>query len=91
MKLKILTLFVFVLGWCFSPLIAQSLSVKGVVTDGNKVPLPGVSVLVKNTTRGVSTDFEGKYEIKANQGDVLEFSYIGFSPQTKKVAGGVNH
>ena len=88
MKLKILTLFVFVLGWCFSPLIAQSLSVKGVVTDGNKVPLPGVSVLVKNTTRGVSTDFEGKYEIKANQGDVLEFSYIGFSPQTKKVAGG---
>lgn len=88
MKVKFLTLFVFVLGWCFTPLIAQTLSVKGTVTDENKVPLPGVTVLVKNTTRGVSTDFDGKYEIQAQQGDVLVFSSVGFATQEKKVIVG---
>lgn len=88
MKEKFLTLFVFVLGWCFTPLIAQTLSVKGTVTDENKVPLPGVTVLVKNTTRGVSTDFDGKYEIQAQQGDVLVFSSVGFATQEKKVIVG---
>lgn len=91
MKIKFLTLFVFVLGWCLTPLIAQTLSVSGTVTDENKVPLPGVSVMIKNTTRGVSADFDGKYEIQANQGDVLVFSYVGFTTQEKKVVGGVNH
>lgn len=88
MKVKFLTLFVFVLGWCFTPLIAQTLSVKGTVTDEDKVPLPGVTVLVKNTTRGVSTDFDGKYEIQAQQGDVLVFSSVGFATQERKVVGG---
>lgn len=88
MKEKFLTLLVFVLGWCFTPLIAQTLSVKGTVTDENKVPLPGVTVLVKNTTRGVSTDFDGKYEIQAQQGDVLVFSSVGFATQEKKVIVG---
>ncbi|MDO5105000.1 carboxypeptidase-like regulatory domain-containing protein [Capnocytophaga sp.] len=88
MKVKILTLFLFVFGCCTS-LLAQTVSVKGTVTDENKVPLPGVNVLVKNTTRGVSTDFDGNYEIKVQQGEVLTFSYIGFLPQDKKVVGGV--
>ncbi|MFK8283628.1 SusC/RagA family TonB-linked outer membrane protein [Capnocytophaga canis] len=87
MKFKILTLFTFVFSWCLT-LSAQTVSVKGTVTDESKVPLPGVSVLIKNTTRGVATDFDGKYEIKANQGDVLVFSYLGFVTQEKIVGGG---
>ncbi|WP_241697274.1 carboxypeptidase-like regulatory domain-containing protein [Capnocytophaga canis] len=86
MKFKILTLFTFVFSWCLT-LSAQTVSVKGTVTDESKVPLPGVSVLIKNTTRGVATDFDGKYEIKANQGDVLVFSYLGFVTQEKTVGG----
>ena len=63
------------------------------VTDERGVPLPGVSVVVKNTTRGTSTDFDGKYEISAKQGDVLVFSFVGFKSQEKNIAqgGGVNH
>ncbi len=53
MKVRFLTLFMFMLGWCFTPLMAQTLSVKGTVTDENKVPLPGVSVFnKKHYTRG---------------------------------------
>ncbi|WP_172917968.1 SusC/RagA family TonB-linked outer membrane protein [Capnocytophaga canis] len=89
MKFKILTLFTFVFSWCLT-LSAQTVSVKGTVTDENKVPLPGVSVFIKNTTRGVATDFDGKYEIKANQGEVLEFHSVGFATQEKvvKLMGG---
>lgn len=71
-------------------LSAQSLSVRGTVTDEGKVPLPGVSVMVKNTKRGVSTDFDGNYEIKVNKGEVLVFSSVGFATQEKPVGGGNN-
>ncbi len=43
--------------------------------------------LIKNTTRGVSTDFDGNYVIQAKQGDILVFSSIGFATQEKKVTG----
>lgn len=84
MRIKVLLQFIFVfLG--MSPMIAQTLSVKGVVTDGGGVPLSGVSVVIKGTPKGVATDFDGNYEIQANSGDVLEFSSIGFTSQTRKV------
>ena len=69
------------------PLSAQ-ITVTGKVTDENKSPLPGANIVVKGTTHGVTSDFEGNYEIRAKQGDVLEFSFIGFKTQTKKVTGG---
>ncbi|MDO5105659.1 TonB-dependent receptor [Capnocytophaga sp.] len=84
MRIKILLQFIFVfLG--MSPMVAQTLSVKGVVTDGGGVPLPGASVVIKGTSKGVATDFDGNYEIQAKNGDVLEFSSIGFTSQTKKI------
>lgn len=86
MKVKILALFAFVFSWCCTSLNAQELSVKGMVTDENKTPLPGVSIYVKNTTRGVSSDFDGNYEIKVSQGEVLVFSYVGFVTQEKAVS-----
>ncbi len=65
-KIKILLFTVFSLLLSTS-LIAQEKSISGTVTsksDGGA--LPGVSVVVKNTTRGTETDFDGKYTIKAS-------------------------
>lgn len=63
-----------------SPSFAQQRTITGTVSaDGS--PIPGVSVLVKDTSTGAVTDFEGKYSIIANNTDVLVFSYIGYEPQ----------
>ena len=77
-------LFVFAL--FSSALFAQTkVSVTGTVTGNDGLPLPGVSVVIKGTTRGVSTDFDGKYEIQAAGNEVLEFSSLGYTSQSKKV------
>ncbi len=52
--------------------------IKGYVTGENNFPLPGVNVLVKGTQKGGLTNFDGNYEVEANPGDILVFSYIGF-------------
>ena len=53
-------------------------SISGLVTSKDG-PLPGVSVIVKGSTHGVSTDFDGKYTIdNITEEDILQFSYIGF-------------
>lgn len=90
MKEKYLTFVMFVLSCFLTTLMAQTISVKGKVTDDKKTPLPGVSVVVKGSTHGTSTDFDGNYQIQAKAGDVLEFSFVGFTTQTKKVVGGGN-
>jgi len=56
--------------------IQQTLT--GKVTDEAGNPLPGVSVLVKGTTKGTSTNEEGQFSIAANPNDILVFSYVGF-------------
>lgn len=60
---------------------AQTRTISGTVTDDSGVPLPGVNVLISGTTTGTQTDFDGLYSIEASTGDVLTFSYVGFSPQ----------
>ena len=56
---------------------AQEKEIKGTVTDVSGA-LPGVSIIIKGTTKGTSTDFDGKYTLKASIGDVLTFSYLGY-------------
>ena len=63
---------------------AQEKTISGTVTDDAGLPLPGVNVIVKNTSTGTQTDFDGYYSLKANKGSVLSFSYVGF--QSKDVA-----
>ena len=76
----------FVLLLCCTVAMAQTrVSVIGSVTGNDGLPLPGVSVVVKGTTRGVSTDFDGKYEIQVTPNEVLEFSSIGYASQLKKI------
>ncbi len=55
--------------------------VSGVVTDEQKQPLPGVSVLVKGTTRGTSTDTDGRFVLNASPSEVLAFSFVGTATQ----------
>lgn len=67
---------------------AQTVTVTGSVTDTNGMPIPGVSVLVKGTTNGTSTDFDGKFDLQGvKASDELFFSYIGMEAQTVSVNG----
>lgn len=78
-KLTLLATFIFSVA-----LIAQNgITVRGVVVSAtDNVPIPGVNVIVLNTTKGTTTDFDGNYEIKVNKGETLQFSYIGYQSQT---------
>lgn len=67
-------------------LFAQQQTVSGTVTDDTGMPLPGATVLIKGTTTGKTTDFDGNYSIKANNGQTLVFSYVGFTTQEIKVS-----
>ena len=69
----------------FPVIVFAQLTIKGKVIDKTtQTELPGVNVIVKGTTNGVTTDFDGLYAIsKVNTGDVLVFSFIGFN--SKKI------
>ncbi|AFL81924.1 hypothetical protein Aeqsu_2466 [Aequorivita sublithincola DSM 14238] len=58
-------------------------TIKGNVTDDTGLALPGANVIIKGTTIGTQTDFDGNYEVKTKPGDILLFSYVGF--ETREV------
>ena len=60
---------------------AQEKTVSGIVSDENGLPLIGTTVLIVGSSSGTTTDFDGKYAIKAKTGDVLSYSYVGYSTQ----------
>ena len=89
MKQKILFcsffLFLFTtIGW------AQERIVNGTVSS-DEMPLPGAAVVVKGTTHGTQTDFDGNYTLTAKEGDILVFSFIGYTTQERKVTGGAKN
>ncbi|MCB0472975.1 MAG: carboxypeptidase-like regulatory domain-containing protein, partial [Flavobacteriaceae bacterium] len=58
---------------------AQTYEINGTVSDETGAPLPGVAVVVKNTTHGTTTDFDGKFTLSDVQnGQTLVFSFIGY-------------
>ncbi|MFD1094121.1 SusC/RagA family TonB-linked outer membrane protein [Salegentibacter chungangensis] len=77
----ILTLFLALVQFAF----AQEKTITGTVTNDDGMPLPGVNVLIKGTTTGTQTDFDGNYEIQAAAGDVLSYSFVGFETKEKVV------
>jgi len=87
MKQKFKNYFI-LLGFMFlsNILLAQTTTITGVVTDSSGTPLPGVSVIIEGTTKGVDTDFDGNFTIEATKGDILKFSYVGMSPVSFKIA-----
>lgn len=76
-------LFVF----CTTAFAQNTITVTGTVTDNSGAPIPGVSVVVQNTTNGTTTDFDGNYVIEAASNATLEFRYLGFVTQTIAING----
>lgn len=68
---------------------AQS-TITGVVKDQDNQPLPGASILIKNTTLGTMTDFDGNFSIDANADDVIVISMIGMVTKNIKVGAQTN-
>jgi len=62
-------------------------SVTGKITDDIGEALPGVNVIVKGTTRGTTTDFNGNYKLTVSGQDVLVYSFVGFEAQEMEVGG----
>lgn len=63
----------------------NKIKIVGTVTDSQGEPLIGASVTVEGEHTGVTTDFDGNYEIDVPEGGRLMFSYIGFTPERKKI------
>ena len=61
--------------------------VKGVVVDVADYPLPGVSVVVKGSSVGTTTDLDGRYSINVPKNGTLVFTYIGMAKEEVKVSG----
>ena len=80
-KMKLTKLLIF----CFLSILfsvyghAQEVSIKGKVIDESGLPIPGVTILIKGTTKAVSSDLDGNYQIKAASSGTLVFSYMGYS------------
>ncbi|MGX7666971.1 SusC/RagA family TonB-linked outer membrane protein [Flavobacterium pedocola] len=81
MRSKFKWIFALLLAFSMQFSFAQEKTITGTVTEGG-MPLPGVSVVVKGTTRGAQTDMDGNYTIKAKNGESLVFSFIGMKDQT---------
>ena len=85
MKTKFNGILTLLLAFVVQLTFAQEKTISGTVVDETNMPLPGATVVIKGTTTGASTDFDGKYSISANTGDVLVFSYVGYSDQNATI------
>lgn len=62
--------------------LAQSINITGKITDGaDGSTMPGVTIVVKNTTSGTTSDINGQYSLSVTQGATLVFSFIGYETQ----------
>jgi TonB-linked SusC/RagA family outer membrane protein len=69
---------------------SQNKEISGTVKDNLGLPLPGVSIVIKGTIKGTSTDFDGKFSINANSSQTLVFSYVGFKTKEIKIVESKN-
>ncbi|HJP61803.1 MAG TPA: SusC/RagA family TonB-linked outer membrane protein [Mucilaginibacter sp.] len=77
---------------CLSPaLLFGQIKIGGTVTDENKQPLPGVSVMLKGTTKGTITDLNGRFLFTVEKGQVLSFKFLGYLSQDVTVNDQVNY
>ena len=61
------------------------IQVKGTVKDSADDPLIGVNVKVKGAAAGTITDIDGNFTLNVKEGDIVEFSYVGYTPKTVKI------
>lgn len=78
MRKQITFLLLLFIGFCAT---AQTVNIKGVVKDAaTGDPLPGVSVILKGTSKGTNTDFDGNYSLtNIDKGAILVFRYLGYA------------
>lgn len=69
---------------------AQQIVVKGIVKDTTGEPIIGANVIVKGTTNGTITDFDGNFLLNANKGDIIIISFIGYRSQEAQAATSMN-
>lgn len=81
MKQKLQFLLMFLFLFAVQNTFAQDKVVTGTVTDDLGVPLPGANIIIKNTTNGTQSDFDGNYSITVGVGETLLFTYVGFQNQ----------
>ena len=70
---------------CSTAVLAQERQISGSIKDANGAGLPGVSIVVKGTTTGTTTNAEGRYSISAGSNATLVFSFIGYVTQEAAV------
>ena len=88
MNLKTKLILTVILMFSVTLFAQEGVLIKGtVVSATDNMPVPGVNVIVANTSRGTTTDFDGKYQIQVDKGETLQFSYVGYISQTKIVDG----
>jgi len=88
MKTKFSGILTLLLAFVVQITFAQEKTISGTVSDQSGLPLPGATVLVKGTSSGTSTDFDGKYSISASQGSTLVVSFVGYT--SKEVVVGTS-
>ena len=64
---------------------AQQKTITGNITDETGNALPGATILIENTQRGVTSDFDGNYSVEASENEVLIFSYVGYTDKKIKI------
>ena len=77
-KMRIKILLSFLLAIISTMTFAQQRAISGSVQDDAGIPLPGATVIVQDTNRGVTTDFDGNFSIEASTGEVLVVSFVGY-------------
>ena len=60
----------------------EGIEIKGQVVDKNGLPIPGATVSIQGTTKGVVTDFDGNFNMRVSVADVLKIESLGFETQT---------
>jgi TonB-linked SusC/RagA family outer membrane protein len=92
MKTKFSGILTLLLAFVVQFTFAQEKTISGTVSDNSGMPLPGVNIIVKGTTNGTQTDFDGNYSINASSGSVLTFTYVGLKSveQTVGAANTIN-
>ncbi|PKQ45440.1 SusC/RagA family TonB-linked outer membrane protein [Confluentibacter flavum] len=89
MKTKFSGILTLLLAFVVQLTFAQEKTVSGIISDDSGLPLPGATVIVKGTTTGTSSDFDGNFSIRVNQGATLVFSFVGYI--TKEVVVGASN
>ena len=92
MKAKNYLLRLMLLMFGIASALAQQKIISGTISDNEGLPLVGATVVIVGTSTGVSADFDGNYSIGANVGDVLNYSYVGYTDKsiTVGVANSIN-